>query len=129
MHEFTKTDLLSDYNCQRCAMLATLSRLQSQRDRLALTAATPTPIPTPPSNPFDLPPNPPASSGGKSTSSKKDRKRKIQKLVDKVQVAVDAADFEREIEDVKLERAETAAGKTVKFARVRPFPSSPCSLD
>lgn len=58
------------------------------------------------------------------TSSKKDRKRKIQKLVDKVQVAVDAADFEKEIEDVKMGRAETAAGKTVKFARVRFVPSN-----
>jgi hypothetical protein len=111
-------------------MLATLSRLQTQRDRLAVVASSsPAPSPSkPPNNPFELPPEPPSAvAAGKMTSSKKDRKRKIQKLVDRVQVAVDAADFEKEIEDVKMERAETAAGKTVKFARVRSIPSVPPS--
>lgn len=54
------------------------------------------------------------------TASRKDRRRKVQKLVDRVQEAADANDWERELgEDIKVERSEVAAGKMTRFARVR----------
>ncbi|GAA5851001.1 hypothetical protein JCM8547_009152 [Rhodosporidiobolus lusitaniae] len=124
LQEYTKPDPITDYVCRKCSMLATLSRLEAQRDRLALvpsTSSTPTSLPPPasPANPFELPPEPPSSAApAKMTSSSKERRRKIQKLVEKVQTAVDANDYEKDLgEDVKLERAEGAAGKMVKLAR------------
>ncbi|KAL8291931.1 hypothetical protein RQP46_002189 [Phenoliferia psychrophenolica] len=122
LSEYTKMDLLSDYNCRKCSLLATRDKLVAQRDRLALAApttsssspsASPSPSPTP--NPFDLPPSatPPVM-----TQSRKDRRKKVQKLVDKVSAAIAAGDFERELgDDVKVERVEGPAGKLVRFAR------------
>ncbi|GAA5896958.1 hypothetical protein JCM6882_007316 [Rhodosporidiobolus microsporus] len=124
--EYTKTDLLSEYNCRKCAMIATLAKLKSQRDRLAGTAldspSPASPAPTPPSNPFELPPEPPsaaAANGSKAmTSSRKDRRRKIQKMLDRVQAVVDAEDYEKELgEDIKVGNPGTAAGKLIRFAR------------
>jgi hypothetical protein len=58
------------------------------------------------------------------TASRKDRRRKVQKLVDRIKDAADAGDWERELgEDIKVERSEVAAGKMTRFARV----SSPYS--
>ncbi|BGO88882.1 hypothetical protein NBRC10512_002239 [Rhodotorula toruloides] len=121
--EYTKTDLISEYDCRKCAMLATLAKLEGQRDRLALTAssdrASSPPPPAKSKNPFELPPE--ATTEGKAktmTASRKDRRRKMQKLVDKVKSAVDAGDWEKEFgEDVKMERSGSAAGKLVRFAR------------
>ncbi|GAA6000785.1 hypothetical protein JCM10207_004659 [Rhodosporidiobolus poonsookiae] len=119
--EYTKADLLSDYNCRRCAMLATLDKLKAQRDRVALTASDSPAArasPASPGNRFDLPPEPPASESKKMTSSRKERRRKLQKLVERVQEVVDAGDYEKELGgEVKMERAEGAAGKVVRFAR------------
>ncbi|GAA5955124.1 hypothetical protein JCM21900_001618 [Sporobolomyces salmonicolor] len=122
--EYTKTDLLSDYACRRCSMLATLAKLQGQRDRLAQTPSSsplpPSSAPSTPSNPFELPPEPQSAplASAKMTASKKDRRRKVQKLVDRVQAVVDAGDFEAELgEDVKMERTGGAAGKSVRLAR------------
>ncbi|GAA5876083.1 hypothetical protein JCM1840_002764 [Sporobolomyces johnsonii] len=122
--EYTKTDLLSDYACRRCSMLATLVKLEGQRDRLAqapsATPISPSSAPSTPSNPFELPPEAQSAplTAAKMTASRKDRRRKIQKLVDRVQAVVDAGDFEKELgEDVKMERTGGAAGKSVRLAR------------
>ncbi|GAA5902530.1 hypothetical protein JCM8208_006913 [Rhodotorula glutinis] len=122
--EYTKTDLISGFNCRRCAMLSTLARLEGQRDRLALVA----PPPASPSttsaaraspNPYELPPN--TDEDGKSkkmTASRKDRRRKVQKLVDRVKVIVDAADFEKDPGvDITMDKSDSAAGKVNRFAR------------
>lgn len=62
----------------------------------------------------------PSTAVPKMTASRKDRRRKVQKLVDRVQEAADANDWERELgEDIKVERSEVAAGKMTRFARVR----------
>ncbi|GAA5876882.1 hypothetical protein JCM3774_000798 [Rhodotorula dairenensis] len=129
--EFTKTDLVSAYNCRRCAMLATLSKYEGQRDRLTLGSET-TPLLDPPkateskqprlrgpANPFELPPEPTVpATAPKMTASRKDRRRKVQKLVDRIKDAAVAGDWERELgEDIKVERSEVAAGKMTRFAR------------
>lgn len=104
-------------------MLATLAKLEAQRDRLALNApsdsATSPPAKT--KNPFELPPEVTADGKVKTmTASRKDRRRKMQKLVDKVKSAVEAGDWEKQFgEEVKMERSGSAAGKLVRFARVR----------
>lgn len=134
--EYTKTDLVSAYNCRRCALLATLSKYEAQRDRLALqpepTTSTALDASTPvgtkrgqsrsrPANPFELPPEPALSTAAptKMTASRKDRRRKVQKIVDRIKDAADAGDWERELgEDIKVERSEVAAGKMTRFARV-----------
>ncbi|POY70836.1 hypothetical protein BMF94_6249 [Rhodotorula taiwanensis] len=126
--EYTKTDLVSSYNCRRCALLATLAKYKDQRDRLALTndsSASPAspPVKTPesnrkPANPFEMPTPAPSTAVPKMTASRKDRRRKVQKLVDRVQEAADANGWERELgEDIKVERSEVAAGKMTRFAR------------
>ncbi|GAA5979230.1 hypothetical protein JCM10908_002848 [Rhodotorula pacifica] len=133
--EYTKTDLISAYNCRRCAMLATLAKYESQRDRLALATDTaPKAEPSPvrkngsktasssikaAANPFELPPEPVAPvATPKMTASRKDRRRKVQKLVDRIKDAADAGDWERDLgEDIKVERSEVAAGKMTRFAR------------
>lgn len=130
--EYTKTDLVSYYNCRRCSLLATLVKYKDQRDRLALASeasASPKEVPSPgrtatkkPSNPFELPPAVATNKtdSPKMTTSRKERRRKVQKLVDKVQDAVDAGDWERDLgEEIKVERSEVAAGKMTRFARVR----------
>ncbi|GAA6030154.1 hypothetical protein JCM8097_009290 [Rhodosporidiobolus ruineniae] len=126
--EYTKPDMISGYNCRKCAMVATLAKLEAQRDRLSLPAGSSStsspgsasPSPAVPPNPFDLPPEP-AKNGNaekKMTASRKERRRKAQKLVERVQAAVEASDFERDLgEDVKMDRAESAAAKVVRFAR------------
>lgn len=54
------------------------------------------------------------------SQSKKDRRKKVQKLVDRVKLALDAGDFEKELgSEIKVERVEGLAGKQVRFARVR----------
>ncbi|GAA5984413.1 hypothetical protein JCM11641_000128 [Rhodosporidiobolus odoratus] len=115
--EYTKADLLSEYACRRCAMTATLQKLEGQRDRLAGTLSSePTSPPAIPANAFALPPDPPPIKA--MTSSRKERRRKIQKLVDRVQQVVDAGDYEKELgEDVKIEKTGSAAAKMVHFAR------------
>ncbi|GAA5928927.1 hypothetical protein JCM10213_004942 [Rhodosporidiobolus nylandii] len=120
--EYTKPDLISDYACRKCAMIATLSKLKAQRDRLAgvsSSSASPacaSPL-SAPTNPFELPPEPSAQ-GKAITSSRKERKRKIQRLVERVQEVIDAGDYEKELgDDVKMDRTGTAAAKTVRFAR------------
>ncbi|GAA5932160.1 hypothetical protein JCM3775_004254 [Rhodotorula graminis] len=122
--EYTKTDLISSYDCRRCAMLSTLARLEGQRDRLALVAPPPASPSTPSAaraapNPYELPPN--TDEGGKSkkmTASRKDRRRKVQKLVDRVKDIVDAADFEKDPGvDITMDKSESAAGKVNRFAR------------
>ncbi|GAA5846588.1 hypothetical protein JCM9279_006754 [Rhodotorula babjevae] len=122
--EYTKTDLISGFNCRRCAILSTLARLEGQRDRLALVAPPPassstTPAPRAAQNPYELPPN--TDDDGKSkkmTASRKDRRRKVQKLVDRVKVIVDAADFEKDPgPDITMDKSDSAAGKVNRFAR------------
>ncbi|BGP37158.1 ubiquitin-specific protease ubp1 [Rhodotorula kratochvilovae] len=122
--EYTKTDLISGYNCRRCAMLATLARLEGQRDRLALVAPPPSSSSSPAcaaaaKNPFELPPNTTAEGESKKmTSSRKDRRRKAQKLVDRVKAVVEAADWEKDLgADITMEKSESAAGKVTRFAR------------
>ena len=59
------------------------------------------------------------------TTSRKERKRKVGKLVEKIQEVVDAGDYEKPLEDesgIKMERVGTAAGKSVNIARVSLFP-------
>lgn len=136
-------ELISDYACRRCSLLATHDKLLAQRDRLALAppppaaipslsssykpslipasaASTPGEPPPAPASPFVIPP-PPVQPV--MTQSRKDRRRKVQKLVDRVKAALDAGDFERELGDeVKVERVEGPAGKQVRFARVRRIP-------
>lgn len=54
------------------------------------------------------------------TSSRKDRRRKAQKLVDRVKAVVDAADWEKDPgPDVTMDKSDSAAGKVNRFARVR----------
>ncbi|GAA5831268.1 hypothetical protein JCM11251_007814 [Rhodosporidiobolus azoricus] len=127
--DYTKTDLLSEYNCRKCGMIAILQKLKQQRDRLAGIASevpfSPAALPAPTSsakpNPFELPPETPVNGkgdSGKMTSSRKDRRRKIQKVLDRVQAVVDAEDYEKEFgEDVKVANPRTAAGKLIRFAR------------
>ncbi|GAA6009852.1 hypothetical protein JCM11491_000839 [Sporobolomyces phaffii] len=124
LQDYTKPDLLSDYACRKCAMLATLDKYKSQRDRLA--GLIPTSTPAAMSNAFELPPGGEATtpSNGKDTkmtTSRKERKRKIGKLVDRIQTVVDAGDYEKPLEDdasgIKMERVGTAAGKSVNLAR------------
>lgn len=120
LQEHTKIDLLSDYACRKCSVTATLDKLQAQRDRLALTQpeSKDSPSTSTPSNAFDLPPEPTATP--KMTASRKDRKRKTQKLVDRLQAVLDAGDFERELgsDGIKLDKVFGPAGKQTKFARV-----------
>lgn len=53
------------------------------------------------------------------TQSRKDRRKKVQKLVDRVTRIIDAGDFEKELgEDIKFERVAGLAGKQNRFARV-----------
>lgn len=127
--EYTKPDLLSDYACRKCSMLATLEKYKSQRDRLAGLVVPPSSNPTPPSstntNPFDLPATTTKGGGDtKMTTSRKDRLKKVGKLVEKVQSVVDAGDYEKPLEiesggAIKVEKVGTAAGKSVNLARVR----------
>jgi len=113
-------------------MLSTLARLEGQRDRLALVAPPPvsstsTSAPRGAQNPYELPPN--TDDDGKSkkmTASRKDRRRKVQKLVDRVKVIVDAADFEKDPgADITMDKSDSAAGKVNRFARVRSSFSRP----
>lgn len=114
-------------------MLATLSKYEGQRDRLALGPETTPQLASPKTpetkqsktsgraaNPFELPPEPAASAvARKMTTSRKDRRRKVQKLVDRIKDATLAGDWERELGDeIKVERSEVAAGKMTRFARV-----------
>ncbi|GAA6048093.1 hypothetical protein JCM3770_000188 [Rhodotorula araucariae] len=122
--EYTRTDLISGYNCRRCTMLATLARVEGQRDRLALAAPPPSSSSPAASaaaakNPFELPPNTTADGETKKmTASRKDRRRKAQKVVDRVKAVVEAADWEKDLgADITLERSESAAGKITRFAR------------
>lgn len=120
-------DLLSDYACRRCSIRATLDKLEAQRDRLALSSApAPSPASTAPatsstsSNAFDLPEQPVPTVAPAMTASRKERKRKVQRLVDKVTAVLEAGDYEKELgDDIKVERVEGPAGKIVRFARVR----------
>jgi len=127
LHEYTKPDLLSDYACRKCSMLATLDKYTTQRDRLA--GLIPTSQPPPASsllnskNDFDIP-QAETRKDTKMTSSRKDRKRKIGKLVDRLQAVVDSGDYEKDLtlgseyDGIKMERTGSAAGKTVNMARV-----------
>lgn len=126
--EFTKLDLISDYACRKCSLLATRDKLVAQRDRLALALPPPPPPPSSsPPNAFEIPPPPPPPTAAPAmTQSRKDRRKKVQKLVDRVASAIAAGDFERELgDDIKVERVEGPAGRQVRFARVRPPSSSP----
>ncbi|GAA5969690.1 hypothetical protein JCM3765_006114 [Sporobolomyces pararoseus] len=95
--EYTKPDLLSDYACRKCSMLTTLSKYKTQRDRL--------------------------TSGGEMTISRKERLKKLNKLVEKIESVVNSGDFERLLENegggttIKVEKVGTAAGKLVNLAR------------
>ncbi|ORY55524.1 hypothetical protein BCR35DRAFT_322694 [Leucosporidium creatinivorum] len=147
LREHTKMDLLSDYACRKCSVLATLDKITAQRDRLALASSSAevaalssplspatrptttttsrssasrssTPTRSNPS-PFIAPPpsTPPAM-----TQSRRDRLRKTQKLVDRLQSIVEAGDWEKELGKEfegsgKVERVEGPAGKVVRFAR------------
>lgn len=115
--------MLSDYACRKCAVVATLDKYVAQRDRLASGAAPEVKGPildTASTNRFDTPQ--PALVTGKAsmTSSRKDRLRKTQKLVDKLEATIAAADYERVLgDDIKVEKVYGAAGKMIRFARVR----------
>ena len=105
-------EVISDYICRKCSLLATRDKLVAQRDRLALAPSS-SPSPATPSNPFEIP------TTLVMTQSRKDRRKKVQKLVDKVAAAIEAGDFERELgDDIRIERVEGPAGKLVRFARV-----------
>lgn len=127
MEEYTRMDPISEYMCRRCAMMGTYNRLVAQRDRLASIAP-----PTPPSLEQQITRDPtsvlldsltpPTASISASTTtsskSKKNRLREVKKLLEKVRCAVDASDFEREIEGIRIERILGPAGKMINFARV-----------
>jgi len=127
LHEYTKPDLLSDYACRKCSMLATLDKYSTQRDRLAglipPAESQPTSSLLNSKNNFDIP-QAELKKETKMTSSRKDRKRKIGKLVDRLQAVVDSGDYEKDLtlgseyDGIKLERTGSAAGKTVNMARV-----------
>lgn len=82
------------------------------------------------SNRFVLPsPSPSTSETITSTSSstelsasKKDRYKKLTKLIEKLERVVDAGDFENHLietnDGIKMEKIGTAAGKSVNIARV-----------
>lgn len=122
--EYTKADLITEYDCRRCAMHATLARVEEQRDRLALVAPPVSTSPaSPPSgrNPYELSPESAAGDGKVKTmtTSRKERRRKAQKIVDRVKAAVEAADWETSLgDDIKLEKGNSPAAKMVRFARV-----------
>ncbi|KAK4051260.1 ubiquitin-specific protease ubp1 [Microbotryomycetes sp. JL221] len=134
LREYTKIDLLSDYTCQKCSVLATLDKLKAQRDRLALST----------SNGFDqvesssdkqtlitndnsfqtLPLDASTSTNTLKqsktmTSSRKDRRRKVQRLLDKLESIVSSSDFEKDLKNdgIKFEKIIGPAGKQIKFAR------------
>ncbi|GJN87889.1 hypothetical protein Rhopal_000844-T1 [Rhodotorula paludigena] len=121
--EYTKADLITEYDCRRCAMHATLARVEEQRDRLALVAPpAPASPASPPSgrNPYEFPPETAAGNGKVKTmtTSRKERRRKAQKIVDRVKAAVEAADWETSLgDDIKLEKGNSPAAKMVRFAR------------
>ncbi|KAK4052024.1 ubiquitin-specific protease ubp1 [Microbotryomycetes sp. JL201] len=144
LQEHTKIDLLSDYVCRKCSITATLDKLAAQRDRLALTVPpTEARSTVPPAsaqvkdssakpqamNGFSILEADASTSSGPSTtptttlktmtSSRKDRKRKVQKVLDKLQAVTAASDFERELsgEGIKVEKVSGPAGKQTKFAR------------
>lgn len=53
------------------------------------------------------------------TASRRDRLRKVQKIVSNLEDVVRAADFEQPLGDeIKMERVFGAAGKMIRFARV-----------
>ena len=120
-------DLLSGYACRKCSIQATLLKLEAQRDRLALILPPlPPSDPSPPSS-FDIPvqANTPVM-----TKSRKDRKKKVQALVARVKAVLEAADYEKSLPvEIKVERVEGPAGKTVRLSRVSPRsqPSAPKS--
>lgn len=119
-------ELISEYTCRACSLRATLAKLVTQRDRLAaLPSAAPTPAPPAAStsalakaNAFDLPPDPAPAPSTKMSAARKERRRKVQRLVERVEGVVEAGDFEKELGDeVKVERVAGPAGKQVRFAR------------
>ncbi|GAA5936955.1 ubiquitin carboxyl-terminal hydrolase [Sporobolomyces koalae] len=118
LQEYTKADLISDYACRKCCMLATLDKYKLQRDRLAAPATSSSSS----TSSSTVTGENGKGKDSKMTNSRKDRKRKIQKLVDKIQTVVDAGDFEKLLEQgeagaIKMERASSAAGKNVNLAR------------
>ncbi|KAM0788045.1 hypothetical protein ACM66B_006243 [Microbotryomycetes sp. NB124-2] len=135
LQEHTKVDLLSDYVCRKCSVTATLDKLAAQRDRLALTNAQPAASDKSSnlgSNGFNLlttdastttttttKPSVERPNQIVMTSSRKDRKRKVQKTLDKLKAVTEASDFERELsrEGIKVENVSGPAGKQTKFAR------------
>ncbi|GAA5901785.1 ubiquitin carboxyl-terminal hydrolase [Sporobolomyces salmoneus] len=122
LQEYTKPDLLSDYACRKCSMSATLEKYKSQRDRLAGLIPPPSSSTPPSANSFDLPAAKTTKEDTKMTTSRKDRKRKVGKLVDRIQETVDAGDYEKPLESesggaIKMEKVGTAAGKSVNIAR------------
>ncbi|SCV72838.1 BQ2448_4375 [Microbotryum intermedium] len=152
LDEWTKLDLLSDYACRKCCLAATLTKLESQRDRLALVDSATTLTNTPTASAerstsnsnastsngaqrssnahafdplldsvFDpasssSPTNDPAAS--RMTSSRANRRRKVQKTINQVKEAWDAGDYEKEFgSEIKVEKVFGPAGKLVRFAR------------
>lgn len=134
LQEYTKMELLSEYTCRRCSLSATHEKLLAQRDRLALPSSTSTPPLSTSSStntittesPFVIPPSPPNPT---MTQSRKDRKKKVQKLVDRVKNVIDTGDFEKELgSDIKVEKVAGPAGKQLRFARVSANSVAPFSF-
>ncbi|KDE04054.1 hypothetical protein MVLG_05493 [Microbotryum lychnidis-dioicae p1A1 Lamole] len=149
LDEWTKLDLLSDYACRKCCLAATLTKLEEQRDRLALvdsvttlTASTENCTTTSSgstsnrivksseaANAFELLLDSASYSTRtdavraapgvpKMTSSRANRRRKVQKIINQVKEAFDAGDYEKEFgNEVKVEKVFGPAGKLVRFAR------------
>ncbi|SCZ92047.1 BZ3500_MvSof-1268-A1-R1_Chr5-3g08301 [Microbotryum saponariae] len=141
LDEWTKLDLLSDYACRKCCLAATLTKLEEQRDRLALvdsvttlTASTEGCTTNPSgstsnrvvkssdANAFEPLLDSTSSSttidagraapAPKMTSSRANRRRKVQKLINQVKEAWDAGDYEKEFgNELKVEKVLGPAGK------------------
>jgi ubiquitin carboxyl-terminal hydrolase 1 len=112
LREYTKLELVEEFRCRRCSLLATRSRVSSQLARLR-EAPPPAAIQSSSSSSFS-PIDPQQPSSG---ISRKKRTRELQKLVNRLD-SILASDPESAPPDMKLDRpAPSPASKQTMFAR------------
>lgn len=100
LEDFSKLEVLDEYNCRRCSIQATLDRLRHQSDASRPEAGT------------DV------------TPSKKKRMREVQKQINRLKACLDEENVEKEFAELRLERAPRPATKQCMFSRVgrSPYP-------
>jgi ubiquitin carboxyl-terminal hydrolase 1 len=101
--EHTKLEIIDEFTCRRCSVLATHRRLSAsvQSQKGETSAST-------------------GSTGTSKSVSKKKRIRELQKTVGRLEEVIEAEDYEREMEGVlasgKLDRAAGPATKQAMYA-------------